>query len=250
MQAVRRRLRAGAQDPQAGQGRARARQRSGSTSRSGCRDAAQRGRGAGRRRGDDQDHRRGRRQAGDRRPRQDHPEGGRAQRARAPAGSVPQKLTPQQKQRGRGRDQGADVTVYTGAEDQILRRLTVNADLKDAASKIDAALLLDLTFTKVGAGAADRRARRTPKPFTELLKALDAAGLADLGLGGAQRRRATSTPEQPARRRTTWTSTPRCIEQAKGDRAKARKCAELLVGLAAHARDSSSRPRAVCSAQR
>ena len=50
------------------------------------------------------------------------------------------------------------VTVYTGADDKILRRLAVNADLKDTASKIDAALLLDVTFTKVGAGADVRRA--------------------------------------------------------------------------------------------
>ena len=50
-------------------------------------------------------------------------------------------------------------------------------------SKLDAGVLLDLTFTKVGQEQTIT-APSNPKPFTELLKAVDAAGLADLGLGG------------------------------------------------------------------
>ena len=118
------------------------------------------------------------------------------------------------------------MTVYTGAEDKILRRLTVNADLKTTASKIDAAVLLDVTFNKVGQEQSFAGAEN-PKPFGDLLKAIDAAGLANLGLGA---RLAAAT-----RRRPTAASTPNnvdkyaaCIEQANGDRAKARKCAELL----------------------
>ena len=44
-------------------------------------------------------------------------------------------------------------------------------------------MLLDVTFTKVGQEQTIT-APANPKPFTELLKALDAAGIADLGLGG------------------------------------------------------------------
>jgi hypothetical protein len=145
------------------------------------------------------------------------------------AGRVPQKLTPQQKRDAEAAIKALNVTVYTGAEDRILRRLTVSADLKDATSKIDAALLFDVTFTKVGQ-EQDIAAPENPRPFTELLKALDAAGLTDLGLGldlggGAEDEQAeppvTATPNNVDKYAA-------CIEQAKGDTAKARKCAALL----------------------
>jgi hypothetical protein len=140
------------------------------------------------------------------------------------SGRVPQKLTPQQKQSTAAAIKALNVTVHTGAQDRILRRLTVNADLKDAASKIDVAVLLDVTFSKVGQEQAFP-VPKSPRPFGELLKAVDAAGLADLGLGGSD----TTAPNS--------SDTPNnvdkyaaCIEQAEGDRAKARKCAELLSG--------------------
>ena len=142
------------------------------------------------------------------------------------SGRVPQKLSPQQKQATANAIKSLTVTVYTGAQDQILRRLTVNADLKDATSKIDAAVLLDVTFTKV---AQDQTfpVPSSPRPFGELLKAIDAAGLANLGLGGNSAGGDATAPNS--------SDTPNnvdkyaaCIEQANGDRAKARKCAELL----------------------
>jgi hypothetical protein len=137
---------------------------------------------------------------------------------------VPQKLTPQQKQAAEAAIRSLTVTVYTGAKDQILRRLTVSADLKHAASKLDAGLLLDITFTKVGQDQAIS-APADSKPFSDLLKALDAAGLADLGLGGSDSTapNSSTTPNNVDKYAT-------CIEQAKGDSTKARKCAELLTG--------------------
>jgi hypothetical protein len=138
---------------------------------------------------------------------------------------VPQSLTPEQKQRVTEAIKSVKVEVYTGAEDKILRRLVITADLKDTASKVDAGLLLDLTFTKVGEeqqieGPADAR------PFSELLKALDAAGLTDLGLGGG----AVEPPKDPSGTSNNVDEYADCIEDAQGDRAKARKCAELLTG--------------------
>ena len=62
------------------------------------------------------------------------------------------------------RGQVADRTVYTGAEDQILRRLVVDGDAKSSGAG-----LLDLTLTKVGEDqqiAAPNDAR----PFNELLE--------------------------------------------------------------------------------
>ncbi len=143
-------------------------------------------------------------------------------------GRVPQKLTPEQEQRVTEAIKAVNVEVYTGAEDKILRRLVVTADLKDAAAKVDAGLLLDLTFTKVGSeqqieGPADAQ------PFTELLKALDAAGFGSFGLGGGSSS-GGSAPEVPEGTANNVDKYARCIEDAGGDRAKARECASLLSG--------------------
>ena len=101
--AVRGRLRAVAQEPQDRPGRPRPRQ-----PRHRLHEVAaerhQRGRGAGRRREDDQDLRRGRRQAGHRRPREDHREGVGAQRAGRER-AHPAEADAAAEGRGRGRDQ-------------------------------------------------------------------------------------------------------------------------------------------------
>jgi hypothetical protein len=144
------------------------------------------------------------------------------------SGRIPQKLTPQQKAAAEAAVKNLTVDVYTGADDSILRRLTVKADLQDAASKIDAGVLLDVTFTKVGQEQTIT-APSNPKPFTELLKAVDAAGLADLGLGGPAPGGATdSTVPNSSETPNNVDKYAACIEQAKGDAAQARKCADLL----------------------
>jgi len=70
------------------------------------------------------------------------------------------------------------VTVYTGAEDQQLRRLVVNGVVTpdaDTDAKDGGTVLLDLTLSKVGEDQAIT-APKGAKPFTELLP--------QLGLGG------------------------------------------------------------------
>jgi hypothetical protein len=140
-------------------------------------------------------------------------------------GRLPQSLTPEQKQRVTEAIKAVKIEVYTGAEDKILRRLLVTADLKDAASKVDAALSLDLTFTKVGE-EQEIEAPEDAQPFGELLKALDAAGLTNLGIGAG----ATEQPKDPSEMSNNVDKYADCIEDAGGDRAKARKCAEILTG--------------------
>src|SRR4051794_38712145 len=145
-------------------------------------------------------------------------------------GRIPQKLTPGQKAAAEAAIKNLTVDVYTGVDDSILRRLTVNADLQDAASKVDAGVLLDVTFTKVGQEQTIT-APSNPKPFTELLKAVDAAGLADLGLGGpAPGGGSDSTVPDSSNTPNNVDKYATCIEQAKGDAATARKCAALLSG--------------------
>jgi hypothetical protein len=101
------------------------------------------------------------------------------------------------------------ITVYTGAADRVLRRLVVTGNHEQTP------LSLDLTFTGVGkdqtiAAPADA------KPFSELMKKFDVAGIEAL-------------PKAPAKQNKV-DEYAACIREASGDRAKARKCAELLNG--------------------
>ncbi len=134
---------------------------------------------------------------------------------------MPQKLTAKQKREAQDAIKALDVTVYTGTGDKILRRLTVSADL--AGSKADAAVLFDVTFTKVGQ-EQQIGAPANPRPFSELLKALDAAGIANFGLGLGDQQALPSASGNNVDRYAA------CIRRAKGDRAKGAKCAPLLSG--------------------
>ena len=146
------------------------------------------------------------------------------------SGRLPQKLTPEQKAAAENAVKNLTVEVYTGVDDSILRRLVIDADLQDAASKIDAGISLDVTFTKVGQEQTIT-APSNPKPFTELLKAVDAAGLADLGLGApAPGGASDSTVPNSSDTPNNVDKYATCIEDAKGDAEKARKCADLLSG--------------------
>ena len=99
--------------------------------------------------------------------------------------------------RGRGRDQGLTV-------DGLHRRRGHDPAPADGQRRPPGrgvedrrGLLLDFTFTKVGQEQTIT-APSNPKPFDELLKAVDAAGIANLGLGGA----APGGGERLDRRRT------------------------------------------------
>ncbi|HWK29838.1 MAG TPA: hypothetical protein VNS09_24940 [Solirubrobacter sp.] len=143
---------------------------------------------------------------------------------------LPQKLTPQQKQEAIDAIKRVTVTVYTGVDDEILRRLTVDAELNGAKTNGAAALNLDITFTNVNQKQTITTPQN-PKPFSELLKMLNTAGLGDLGslggLGGGSSSGSgggsgsSATPNNVDKY-------AKCIEQAAGDQAKARKCASLL----------------------
>jgi hypothetical protein len=72
----------------------------------------------------------------------------------------------------------ATVTVYSGAEDQILRRLVVNADVKGAPT------VFDLTLTAVNA-PREIKAPAHARPFSELMTQLQRSGLTPGAMGGA-----------------------------------------------------------------
>ncbi len=135
---------------------------------------------------------------------------------------VPDKLTPQQRQEIVNAVKRFAIEVYTGKDDRILRKLVVNADLQDPASKQTSHLVFEVTLTDVG---SDQQfsAPKNAKPFSELLKAAD--GLkSSLGLGGASSGGGTAkAPSSDAIEKYA-----KCVSDAKGDAAKAQKCADLI----------------------
>ena len=105
----------------------------------------------------------------------------------------------------------------------MLRKLVVDADLQDPASKQTSHLVFELTLTGVG---ADQHftAPKNAKPFSELLKNAD--GLKrSLGLGAAS---SGSGPAAPSP--DTVQKYAKCVSQANGDPAKTQKCAALISG--------------------
>jgi hypothetical protein len=97
-----------------------------------------------------------------------------------PGGAVP-KLSPQERAEYLKAVKSVDVAVYTGAADRILRRLTVNAVVRDHGK--DQATSLALTLTRVNREQAIA-APQGAKPFSALLDKLGAQGALGLGFGG------------------------------------------------------------------
>ena len=138
------------------------------------------------------------------------------------SGQLPQQLTPEQRRQAIAAIKSLAVTVFTGARDHILRRLTVAADVQDAGTREK--LALDIEFTKVGAAQVFPEPAH-PKSFAAFVKAANAAGLGNLGLGGdATAVAPAGAPQNNVDRYAA------CIQQANGDEQKARRCAELLSG--------------------
>jgi len=134
--------------------------------------------------------------------------------------SVPTTLTPEQQKEISDAVKKFSIEVYTGKEDRILRKLVVNADVQDTASKQTSHLAFELTLDGVGSDQ-DFSAPKNAKPFSELLKA--AKGLSPFGAG-------TGGGAAPGASADTIDKYSKCVEQAKGDIAKMQKCADLISG--------------------
>jgi hypothetical protein len=137
--------------------------------------------------------------------------------------SLPQKLTPQQKQQAANAIKQLAVEIYTGKDDRILRRIVVNltADSKGQSATV----AFDLQLTDVNKGQTIS-APAGAKPFDQLLSqlgglggALGGSGSSGSGSSGSGSSGATSDNLQKY---------SQCIEKAGSDAAKARKCANLL----------------------
>jgi hypothetical protein len=95
------------------------------------------------------------------------------------AGSLPERLTPAQRERAERAVERARVEIFTGRDDRILRRLRVDlrvADEREGGADVD----LDLTLTEVN-DEQQIEAPSDPRPFDELTEQLGGLGF---GLDG------------------------------------------------------------------
>ena len=130
---------------------------------------------------------------------------------------VPTKLTPEQQKEIVDSVKKFAIEVYTGKEDRILRKLVVNADLQDTASKQTSHLVFELTLSGVGEDQ-DFSAPKNAKPFSELLKAAKGFSLFGSTTSGG----ATSVDGAGLDKYA------KCIDDAQGDTSKMQKCADLI----------------------
>jgi hypothetical protein len=139
-------------------------------------------------------------------------------------GSLPQQLTPAQKQQAANAIKKLSVEIYTGKDDRIMRRMLVDltADSKGQA----AAVKLDLQLTDVNNDQSISEPSGA-KPFDQLLSQL--GGLSGLSGGSSSSGSGSSSGGGSGSANSkNLQKYSQCIEQAGSDATKARKCADLL----------------------
>ncbi len=158
----------------------------------------------------------------------------------AGTGELPQELTEEEKAQVADSIDKLSVELYTGADDKILRRMVVDAAVtapegSTAGGAASATIKLDFQLLDVNEDQ-DITAPENAKPFDDLIAQLQAMGidLGDLGGalggagaggsggggaggGGAGNPSVGDLEEYSA-----------CVQEAAGDNAKVRKCADLL----------------------
>jgi hypothetical protein len=143
-------------------------------------------------------------------------------------GSLPEKLTPKQRQEAIDAVKSLAVEIYTGKDDRILRRmvvdLAVNPPEGTAGGTQSATVKLDLQFTDVNE-PQDISAPADAKPLDELLGQL--GGLGALG-GAAGSGSSGSGAGSGAATSENLEKYSKCIQDAGNDASKASKCADIL----------------------
>jgi hypothetical protein len=129
---------------------------------------------------------------------------------------LPEQITPQQKQQAIDAVEDARVEVYSGKDDNILRRLKI--DLTAEGSTVT----LDLTLTGVNEDQ-DIPEPADARPFSELAEQLGGLGLGGLGgSGGGGGANGGGADAQALEKYS------QCVQDAAGDSAKTARCADLL----------------------
>jgi len=139
------------------------------------------------------------------------------------AGEVPEKLTEEQRQQVLEAVKDPRVEIYTGKEDQILRRMVVNLGIDDAASKTSGTIAFDVSITDLNEDQ-DIAEPADAKPFSELLGQFGGLGLG-AGGGAGSGEADTGGASEPSGDIEKYS---KCVTDAGDDLDKVRKCAELL----------------------
>jgi hypothetical protein len=143
------------------------------------------------------------------------------------AGQVPEKLTEEQRRQVIEAVKDPRVEIYTGKDDQILRRLVVNLGVQDNATNTDGTVAFDVSMTDLNEDQ-DIAEPADAKPFSDLV-----GQLGGLGLGGAAGGGSSSPGSGSGSGGTSSEDLEKfskCIEDAGDDVEKARKCSELISG--------------------
>jgi len=142
-------------------------------------------------------------------------------------GQVPEKLTEEQKRRVIAAVKDPRVEIYTGKDDQILRRLAVNLGVEEKQSATSGTVVFDLSIIDLNEDQ-EISAPDDAKPFDELL-----GQFGGLGLGGAATGSSggggDSAPSGGGSS-DDLEKFSKCITEAGEDVDKARKCSDLLTG--------------------
>ena len=142
-------------------------------------------------------------------------------------GQVPEKLTEDQKRQVIAAVKDPGVEIYTGKDDQILRRLVVNLGVDEKQSATSGTVAFDLSITDLNEDQ-DVTEPTNAKPFDELLGQLGGLGLGGAALGGS----GGSSEPAPSGGGSSddLEKFSQCITEAGEDVEKARKCSDLLTG--------------------
>jgi hypothetical protein len=142
------------------------------------------------------------------------------------SGEVPEKLTDQQRQQVMEAVKDPRVEIYTGKEDQILRRMVVNLGIEDAGSKTTGTIGFDVSITDLNEDQ-DIAEPADAKPFSELLGQFGGLGLGAGGAGGASGGASGGEADAGASSGDIEEYS-KCVTDAGDDLDKVRECAELL----------------------
>jgi hypothetical protein len=140
------------------------------------------------------------------------------------AGRLPDQLTDAERKQVTDAVQDLSVEIHTGADDRILRRMLISLRVRNAQDTSQTAdVRLDLQLLDLNEDQ-DIEAPDDAKPFEDLVKQLQALGLGNLGgLGAGSGAGGGSAPNEGNVQEYS-----KCIQDAQGDNAKIRKCADLL----------------------
>jgi hypothetical protein len=143
------------------------------------------------------------------------------------ASGLPDQLSEQDKQQARDAIKQLNAEIYTGADDKIMRRLVVSMKLEvpSGGSAQSADIKLDMQFLDLNEDQ-EIEAPDNPKPFSELVDKLQQLGLGGSlgGLGGGS----SSGGGSGGASEQNLEKYSQCIQEANGDNAKIRDCADLL----------------------